>query len=86
MILSLHNLEEKLWSYFSEQVSEASDGQRWILNPFLDMSVQLANLTTKMKERILLLTACLKCNLIRRRLTFSGWRANPKLAREAWNY
>jgi hypothetical protein len=47
MILSL---EEKLLSYFSEQVSQDGDGQN--PNPFLDRSVQLANLTTKMKENL----------------------------------
>jgi hypothetical protein len=36
-ILRLHNLEEKLLSYFPEQVSEAGDRQRWILNPCLEM-------------------------------------------------
>jgi hypothetical protein len=55
MILRLHNLKEKLLSYFPDQVSEAGDGQRWILrvNPFLDMSVQLANLTTKIKKNLI---------------------------------
>jgi hypothetical protein len=46
-------LEEKLLSYFPEQDSEASDGQRLILNPFLDMSVQLANLPAKLKENLI---------------------------------
>ncbi|CAH1379086.1 unnamed protein product [Tenebrio molitor] len=53
MMLSLHNLEEKLLSYFPEQVSETGGGQRWILNPFLDMSVQLAVLIAKTKEDLL---------------------------------
>jgi hypothetical protein len=53
MILSLQKLKEKLLSYFPEQDSEASDGRRWILNPFLDMLVQLANLPAKLKENLI---------------------------------
>lgn len=54
MIQSLHNLEDKLLSYFSELDSEAANGQRWVLNPFLDMSVQLADLSSmKMKENLI---------------------------------
>ncbi|XP_023210685.1 zinc finger BED domain-containing protein 5-like [Centruroides sculpturatus] len=57
MIQSLHNLEEKLLTYFPKLDSEADYGHRWILNPFIDMSVQLADLTTKMKENLIDLAA-----------------------------
>lgn len=34
MIQSLHNLQEKLLTYFPDLHSEADNGRRWILNPF----------------------------------------------------
>lgn len=57
MIQSLHNLEEKLLSYFPELHTETDNGHRWILNPFLDMSVQQADLSMKMKETLIDLSA-----------------------------
>lgn len=59
MVQSLQNLEEKLFSYFPEVNSQATsnNGHRWILNPFLDMSIQLADLPTKMKENLIDLAA-----------------------------
>lgn len=51
MIQSLHNLEEKLITYFPEQDSKHDNGHGWTLNLYLDiMSVQLADLTTKKNE------------------------------------
>ncbi|XP_045462613.1 protein FAM200A-like [Harmonia axyridis] len=53
MILSLHNLQEKLLTYFPDLHSEADNGRRWISNPFLDKSIDLGDVTTKMKECLL---------------------------------
>ncbi|CAG4990207.1 unnamed protein product [Colias eurytheme] len=50
MIQSLHNLQEKLLTYFRDLHSEADNGRRWSLNPFLDKSIDLADIITKMKE------------------------------------
>ncbi|CAH1110910.1 unnamed protein product [Psylliodes chrysocephalus] len=56
MIQSLHNLQEKLLTFFTDLHSEADNGRRWILNPFLDKSIDLA-VTTKIKECLLDLAA-----------------------------
>lgn len=56
MVLGLQNLKEQLLSYFSEKF-QAGHGQRWIPNPFLDMSVELAELNLKMKEELMELSA-----------------------------
>ncbi|GBP84554.1 Protein FAM200B [Eumeta japonica] len=53
IIQSLHNLQEKLLAYFPDLHSEVDNGRRWILNPFLDNSIDLADVTTKMKEGLL---------------------------------
>lgn len=57
MIQSLHNLQENLLTYFPDLHSEADNGRRWILNPFLDQSIDLADVTTNMKESLLDLAA-----------------------------
>ncbi|XP_056643836.1 protein FAM200C-like [Diorhabda sublineata] len=57
LIQSLHNLQEKLLTYFPDLHSEADNGRRWILNPFLDKSIDLADVTTNMKETLLDLAA-----------------------------
>lgn len=44
-------------TYFPDLHSEADNGRRWILNPFLDKSIDLADVPTKMKECLLDLAA-----------------------------
>ncbi|CAH1113926.1 unnamed protein product [Psylliodes chrysocephalus] len=48
---------EKLLTCFPDFHSEADNGRRWILNHFLDKSINLADVTTKMKECLLDLAA-----------------------------
>lgn len=57
MIQSLYNLQEKLLIYFPDLHSEADNGRRWVLNPFLDKSIDLADVTINMKESLLDLAA-----------------------------
>lgn len=88
MIQSLHNLEKTLLSYFPELNSDADNGHRWILNPFLDMSVQLADLTTKMKENLIDVAAdgMLKMEFNSQKIDVFWMKRKeeyPELAREA---
>ena len=57
MIQSLQTLQDKLLTYFPDLHSEADNGRRWILNLFLDKSVDLADVPTNMKESLLDLAA-----------------------------
>ncbi|GBP76405.1 SCAN domain-containing protein 3 [Eumeta japonica] len=57
MVQCLHNLQEKLLAYFPDLHSKADNGRRWILNPFLNKSIDLADVTTKMKDYFLDLAA-----------------------------
>lgn len=53
VVTSLQNLKQELLSYFTKIKTEDSDKQRWILNPFLETSVQFAELDIKMKEELI---------------------------------
>ncbi|CAG4963140.1 unnamed protein product [Colias eurytheme] len=53
----LEKLKEELCRYFSLQEISKNTGQRWILNPFLVACINEANLTTKLKEKLLDLSA-----------------------------
>lgn len=50
-------MQEKLLSYFPDLHSEADNGRRWILNPFLNKSVELVDLTPNNKENLIDLAA-----------------------------
>ncbi|XP_050547005.1 zinc finger BED domain-containing protein 5-like [Daktulosphaira vitifoliae] len=53
MKMVLDNLKEELCHYFSVQEISDNNGQRWILNPFLNAVINEANLPTKLKENLL---------------------------------
>ena len=57
MKMVLDNLKKELCHYFSLQEISDNTGQRWILNPFLNVAINESNLTTKLKENLLELSA-----------------------------
>uniref|UniRef100_A0A1Y1KZY7 HAT C-terminal dimerisation domain-containing protein n=2 Tax=Photinus pyralis TaxID=7054 RepID=A0A1Y1KZY7_PHOPY len=88
MTQSLHNLREKLSTYFPDLHSEADNGHRWVLNPFLDKSIELADLNTNLKENLIDLAAdgMLKMEFLSQSVDVFWMKRKqeyPELAREA---